>query len=87
MLNNGVQPSLQHDFCRSNCILFYNSCTGDMYWKFDELRSKRDCDVLPGYPRSVRRVWRGVSLPIDAAFTSFDGEKSLYTYHTHIKLL
>ena len=51
-----------------------------MYWKFDELKSKRDCDALPGYPRSVRRVWRGVSLPIDAAFTSFDGEKFLYTF-------
>lgn len=45
---------------------------GDMYWKFDELISKTNCSAVSGYPRSVRRIWRGVPLPVDSAFTSFD---------------
>lgn len=46
---------------------------GDMYWKFDELISRTNCNAISGYPRSVQRIWRGVPLPVDSAFTSFDG--------------
>jgi len=45
---------------------------GDMYWKFDELISRTNCNAISGYPRSVQRIWRGVPLPVDSAFTSFD---------------
>lgn len=41
--------------------------SGDMYWKYDESQSQVEWD----YPRDMS-MWRGVQLPVDAAFQFWD---------------
>ena len=44
-----------------------------MYWKYDDFEGK----PFDGYPKDMR-LWKGVKLPVDAAFTSFDGLLAIY---------
>ena len=43
--------------------------SGDMYWKLDENNTYVEYD----YPRDMS-IWRGVPVPLDAAFQYWDGE-------------
>nr|KAG5713310.1 hypothetical protein BaRGS_007837 [Batillaria attramentaria] len=46
--------------------------SGDMYWKLDENNTYVEYD----YPRDMS-IWRGVPVPLDAAFKYWDGELKL----------
>jgi hypothetical protein len=56
--------------------------TGDMYWRYDEKANKMKED----YPRPMK-MWRGVPLPVDTAFQSWDRkDTSLFTQQTNYAL-
>ena len=42
--------------------------SGHMYWRYNEAQGKMEYD----YPRDMK-MWRGVKLPVDAAFKHWDG--------------
>lgn len=43
--------------------------SGNMYWRYDEVNNQMEYD----YPRDMS-MWRGVPVPVDAVFQSWDGE-------------
>ena len=49
--------------------------SGDMYWKLDENNTYVEYD----YPRDMS-IWRGVPVPLDAAFQYWDGELTSNNY-------